>query len=183
MPASRETMEPHRLVGGLDILPSCQLNKKTITPSALAWYIPSRKMELGLLLPVTSTHISLFFSPSSSRFFVSIFHSSSANHPQSFFHITRLSLWNNRGRPITFPRVAVFSFFFFFCQGEENGMGHDKRTSTSVKGRPLWSDCCCFWPYWEEYLISLLWIPPFCEEKRIQKYKTTWAHYTIFTFL
>lgn len=129
----------------LNILASCQLNKKTITPSALVWNTPQRRKNKDFYSSLMNPYLffSLLF------FFCLVFFSLPCNHC-NLFYITRLSLWNNRGRLITFPGAALS----FFCQGEEKGKDwDDKRTVALVKGQPLWSHCCSFWPFQEENFV------------------------------
>lgn len=142
--ASRETMETHRLEGGSTSWLLVSWIKRPL-PFQLWLDIHQqgeKKKEWGLLLPVPSTHVFLFF------FFWPFFVSFSSVYPliiRNLFYITGLSLWNNREGIITFPRVAVFS------QGEEKGEdSDDKGTLVSVKSQPLWSYSPSFWPFQEE---------------------------------
>lgn len=142
--ACKETIETHRLEGSSTSWLLVSWIKRPL-PLQLWFEIHRKEERIRTFTPVSWTHIffSLLF------FFCRVFFSLPCNHC-NLFYITWLSLWNNRGRLITFPGAALS----FFCQGEEKGKDwDDKRTMALVKGQPLWSHCCSFWPFQEENFV------------------------------
>lgn len=129
--ASKETMEAHRLVGGSTSWLLVSWIKRPL-PLQLWFDIHHQGRKNRDCSSTSHQHIFSFFP------FCLPFFSLSYNRHNLFYN-TRLGLWNNRRRLITFPWEIVF------CQREEKGKAsNDKRKVASVKGQPLWSYCRSF---------------------------------------
>lgn len=121
--ACKETIETHRLEGSSTSWLLVSWIKRPL-PLQLWFEIHRKEERIRTFTPVPWTHIFFFLL----FFFCLVFFSLPCNHC-NLFYITGLSLWNNRGRLITFPGAALS----FFAKGKKRG-----RTEM-IKGQWPWS--------------------------------------------
>lgn len=117
---SRETMETHRLVGGSTSWLLVSWIKRPL-PLQLQFDIHHQERKNWDFYFLSHQPISPFF-PLLFFLFCLFFFSLSYNH-HNLFYITRLSLWNNRGRLITSLEWQ------FFAKGKKRGR------TVMIKGR------------------------------------------------